>query len=259
MQLSVPRRVDPTVLFECRGGPQRELLIKVPNVLEGLEQARLVRVRAHAVAPVHAVARPPHRAAAVAELCAAYTRHVRAPAVALDELLARRTAHPPELAPEPQRRAVTWAVRALVLVRRKARVDVGFTPRARACAAGSKGAGEDAHGDVLVPRAEEVAAAWVRAVHALWGVVLGLARREGLALGGGEVAVEEVLGDVLTAAPGREGGNCLERRLNERKKAVGVILVSARDEDRVVVHEPDARLAGYALVGRAALGISKDV
>ena len=182
---------------------------------------------------------------------------MRAPAVPLDELLARRAAHPAELAAEAQRRAVPGVVRALVLVRGDARVDAGLAAGAGARAAARGGAGEDADGDALVARAEEGAATRVGAVDAFWGVVLGLAGGVGCTLGTGEVPVEDVFRDDLATAARGEGREGLERGLNEGKKTIDVVLVSTGDTDRVVVHEPNIRLTSHALVSRAVAMVSE--
>lgn len=148
--------------------------------------------------------------------------------------------------------------RALMLVARDAWGDVCLALCTGACAAVLRRASEDvdrvAGGGVA--RAEGVPAACVGAayVYALWGGAPGQAGREGRALCLREVMGKDVNGDVSAAALRGERGGWMERGLDQRAKAVDMVIMAARDENPIVVLGRDPQLAGRAL-GSCTVGV----
>lgn len=255
-RLSPPRRRRP------RRSPQLQPPAQVLVFLQRREEipfalAPITLSSARARTPLHTAARLPFRPAAVAEVRAARARHMRTSAVALDELLTFRAAHPPERVPEAQRGAVRGLVSARVDRRARGGIDGDATAGAGERAASGGWARVDVDRRAFVARAEEAAAARVRAVDAARGGLLHLAHGVILALGGGEEVLEGERVDGLSAAARRELGGRAHGDLNKLEEALGVVQVAARHLNCLFLRDVDVGHTGYTFVRFPGMQMSK--
>ena len=243
-------------------GRGQDALGRVP----GLRQARLV--------PAGARARPPARAARVAELRPAPARHVEAAVRELDHVRAPGAARParalrerehgrvrlrggraavprPRLLGRVARGGVASAARSGAVVLRAGRKggDCGFTAGTSGGTAfgtleGGHEEGWDGR-DAVELRTEKAAAGRVRAVDAFGGAELFRSSSERFCLGVGHIRAYGGERDGLAAAPRGEEGLVFHRCFEQTEDALLVIVVPARGQYFIPVddyHAADALL-----------------